>query len=176
MGPLKLNTLLSEEKIQKRVKEIGAEVSEKLRGNDVIAICVLNGSFVFYSDLIRCIESDVICDFIGCSSYGDSMSSSGQVKLTLDLSNNIEGRHVLLIEDIVDTGLTINYLQKILESRKPKSVTTVSLLYKPDAKKVDFKLDVFGFKIPNDFVVGYGLDYQGMYRNLPYVAQVQNMN
>ena len=142
----------------------------------VVAICILKGSFVFYSDLIRAMDIDVQCEFFGVSSYHGNMTSSGEVKVTLDLANPIEGRHVVLVEDIVDTGLTMNYLKTTLLSRKPKSLTTVTLLEKPDALKVPCELDYVGFKIPNDFVVGYGLDYQGLYRNLPYIAQVQSLN
>lgn len=176
MGPLVLSKFLSEDQIAKKVKEMGAQLSDQFRGKEVIAVCVLNGSCVFYSDLIRAIDTDLICDFFACSSYGNSMSSSGQVKLNLDLASNVENKHVLLIEDIVDTGLTMNYLQSYLQVRKPKSLTSVTLLHKPEAKKVDCELDLVGFEIPNEFVVGYGLDYQGNYRNLPYIAQVQNMN
>ena len=176
MGPLVLSKLLSEVDIQTRVKEMGAQLSDVFKDKEVIAVCVLKGSFVFYSDLIRAMETDIICDFFGCSSYGNSMHSSGQVKLTMDLNTHVEGKHVVLVEDIIDTGLTMNYLQKMVAVRNPESITTVTLLHKPDAKKVDCDIDIVGFKIPNEFVVGYGLDYQGMYRNLPYVAQVQNMN
>jgi hypoxanthine phosphoribosyltransferase len=146
-----------------------------LKGKDIVAVCVLKGSFVFYSDLIRNIETDVQCEFFGVSSY-HGMSSSGEVKVTLDLAHPIEGKDVILVEDIVDTGLTMNYLKSALLSRKPKSLTTVALLEKPDALKVPCEVDYVGFKIPNDFVVGYGLDYQGLYRNLPYIAQVQSLN
>lgn len=176
MGPLKLSTLFSEKQIQKRVKEIGASLTDKLKGQDVVAICVLKGSVLFYADLIREIETDLVCEFFGVSSYYDSHQSSGEVKLTLDLNTPIEGKSVILVEDIVDTGLTMNYLQKNLKAREPKSITTVALLSKPDAMKVKCHLDYVGFEIPNDFVVGYGLDYQGLYRNLPYIAQVQNLN
>ncbi|MCB0389923.1 MAG: hypoxanthine phosphoribosyltransferase [Bdellovibrionales bacterium] len=176
MGPLKLSKFISESEIEKRIKEMGAQLSDRFKGKEVIAVCVLNGSFVFYSDLIRAMDTDVVCDFFGCSSYGNSMKSSGQVKLTTDLTTHVEDKHVVLIEDIIDTGLTMSYLQKMLKIRNPKSLTTVTLLHKPDAKKVDCEIDIVGFEIPNEFVVGYGLDYQGMYRNLPYIAQVQNMN
>ena len=177
MGPLKLSTLISDEKIQKRVVEIGAELSDKFGNQEnVVMICVLNGSFVFYSDLVRQIETDVVCEFIGLSSYGNSHKSCGEVKLTLDVTNSLEGKHVVIVEDIIDTGLTMQFLQHQLNGRNPKSVTTVTLLHKPSAKKVDCEIDIVGFEIPNDFVVGYGLDYMGMYRNLPYLAQVQNMN
>lgn len=173
---LKLSTLINEEQLQKRVREMGHKLTEKLKGQDIIAICVLKGSFIFYADLIRSLETDVKCEFLGVSSYHNAMKSSGEVKLTLDLSQPIEGKHILLIEDIVDTGLTMNYLIRNLESRSPKSLTTVALLHKPEAMKVETKLDLVGFEITNEFVVGYGLDYQGYYRNLPYIAQVQNMN
>ena len=176
MGPLVLSKIIEEKKIQNRVKEMGAQLSDKFNNKEVIAVCVLKGSFVFYSDLIRNMNTDVICDFFTCSSYGNSMVSSGQVKLALDLNSSVENRHVLLVEDIVDTGITMSYLQNYLKLRKPKSLTSISFLHKPDAKKVDCELDMVGFKIPNEFVVGYGLDYQGLYRNLPYLAQVQNMN
>lgn len=171
---LDLAPYISEEKIQAKIKEIGAELTKKLKGEKVVAICVLKGSFLFYSDLVRQIQSDITCEFFGVSSYHGGTSSSGEVKVTLDLSSPIEGQHVILVEDIVDTGLTMNYLIKSLESRKPASITTVALLEKPEALKVPCKLDYVGFKIANEFVVGYGLDYQGYYRNLPYIAQVQN--
>lgn len=175
METLKLKNLISAEQIQKRVKEIGQSLTDKYQNQEVIAICVLNGSFIFFSDLVREIDTDVICEFYGVSSYHGSQSS-GEIKLTMDLNHPIEGRHVLLVEDIVDTGLTMSFLQKGLSARQPKSLTTVTLLHKPRAKKVDCHLDHVGFEIANDFVVGYGLDYQGLYRSLPYIAQVQNMN
>ncbi|MCM2282349.1 MAG: hypoxanthine phosphoribosyltransferase, partial [Bdellovibrionaceae bacterium] len=121
-------------------------------------------------------DADVKTEFLGVSSYGNSSKSSGEVKLTLDLTSAIEGKNVLLIEDIVDTGLTMEYLSTTLKARKPKSLKTCALLLKPSALKVDIKLDFVGFEIPNEFVVGYGLDYQGYYRNLPYIAQVNNIN
>ena len=173
---LKLSTLISEEQLQKKVREMGKQLTTKLNGQDIIAVCVLKGSFIFYADLIRHIETDVKCDFLGTSSYHDAMKSSGEVKMTLDLGQPIEGKNIILIEDIVDTGLTMNYLIRNLEARKPKSLTTVALLHKPEAMKVKTKLDLVGFEISNEFVVGYGLDYQGYYRNLSYIAQVQNMN
>jgi hypoxanthine phosphoribosyltransferase len=176
MTNLKLSTYISEEQIQKKVKEMGEAITKKFKGQDVIAVCVLKGSFVFYSDLIRHINTDIHCEFFGVSSYHGGTSSSGEVKVTVDLAGPVEGKHVILVEDIVDTGLTMNYLKNAIQSRKPKSLTTVSLLEKPDALKVPCEIDMVGFKIPNDFVVGYGLDYQGYYRNLPYIAQVQNFN
>ncbi len=176
MSNLKLSTYISEENIQKKVKELGQAISAKYKGKDLVAVCILKGSFVFFSDLIRHIDSDVQCEFFGVSSYHGGMSSSGEVKVTLDLAHPIEGKDVLLVEDIVDTGLTMNYLKAAMLSRKPKSLITVTLLEKPDALKVPCEVDYVGFKIKNDFVVGYGLDYQGLYRNLPYIAQVQSLN
>lgn len=176
MQNLKLSTYIKEEEIQSKIKELGKKLTDKFKKDEIIAVCVLKGSFVFYSDLIRAIDTKITCEFFGVSSYHGNTTSSGEVKVTLDLSTPIEGKHVLLVEDIVDTGLTMNYLKSALTSRKPKSLTTVSLLEKPDALKVPCQVDYVGFKIPNDFVVGYGLDYQGFYRNLPYIAQVQNFN
>lgn len=174
MTNLSLKTYITEEQIQNKVKELGAILSKKFKDEKVVAICVLKGSFMFYSDLIRNIDADITCEFFGVSSYHGETSSSGEVKVTLDLAGPVEGCHVVLVEDIIDTGLTMNYLKNSIQSRKPKSLTTISLLEKPDALKVECKIDYVGFKIPNDFVVGYGLDYQGYYRNLPYIAQVQN--
>ena len=171
---LELQTYISEEKLQAKVAEIGKQLTDKFKNKKVTAICVLKGSFMFYSDLIRHINTDISCEFFGVSSYHGSTTSSGEVKVTLDLSTPIEGHHVILVEDIVDTGLTMNYLKKSIESRNPASLTTVALLEKPEALKVPCKLDHVGFQITNEFVVGYGLDYDGYFRNLPYIAQVQN--
>ncbi len=173
---LNLTTLISEKDIQKKVQELGAEITKLAKKTDLVVVCVLKGSFVFYSDLIRAIDADIRCEFLGVSSYGNGMKTSGEVKLTMDLTSSIEGKDVLLVEDIVDTGLTMDYLIRMLKSRKPKSVLTSTLLLKPDALKTKVDLDYIGFKIGNEFVVGYGLDYQGFYRNLPYVARVNNMN
>lgn len=172
---LKLSTYISEEDIQKKVTEMATALTKKFKGKNVVAVCVLKGSFVFYSDLIRQVDTDIECEFFGVSSYHGNTTSSGEVKVTLDLASAVEGKHVILVEDIVDTGLTMNYLKNYMQSRKPASLTTVALLEKPDALKVPCEVDMIGFKIRNDFVVGYGLDYQGFYRNLPYIAQVQNL-
>ncbi len=174
----KLNTtkLIDENRIAGRVKELGAELTKRFKGQEVIAVCVLKGSFVFFADLVRAIDADIKTDFLGVSSYANGMHSSGEVKLTLDLTNAIEGKNILLVEDIVDSGLTMAYLAQALETRKPKSLTSCVLLLKPDAVKTKMKLDYVGFEIGNEFVVGYGLDYQGYYRNLPHIAQVNNMN
>lgn len=174
MTNLTLKPYITEEQLKAKVKELGEMLTKKFKGENVVAVCVLKGSFMFYSDLVRAMDTDITCEFFGVSSYHGGTSSSGEVKVTLDLASPIEDKHVVLVEDIVDTGLTMNYLKNSIMSRKPKSLTTVALLEKPEALKVKCDLDHVGFKIQNEFVVGYGLDYQGYYRNLPYIAQVQN--
>lgn len=173
MTHLDVEPYITEARLKKRVSEIGAELTKKFKGQQLVAVCVLKGSFVFFSDLVRSIDADIICEFFGVSSY-QGLSSSGEVKVTLDLSTAIQDKNVLLVEDIVDTGLTMNYLKSSILSRKPANLTTVSLLLKPDALKTPCKIDYVGFEITNEFVVGYGLDYQGYYRNLPFIGQVQN--
>lgn len=175
MDSMRLSPLISEEEIQERVRKMGAAITDKFRGKDLTMVGVLKGSFMFYADLVRAVDTDLSCDFLGVSSYTGS-ASSGEVKVTLDLSRSIRDRNVVIVEDIVDTGLTMNFLKRHLLSHKPKSLMTASLLLKPDALKEKCEVDLVGFKIPNDFVVGYGLDYQGYYRNLPYIAQVSNIN
>lgn len=176
MNQLRLSPLISADEIKTRVEKIGAELTAKFKGQDLVVVGVMKGSFMFYADLIRAIDTDLSCDFLGVSSYQDGVTSSGEVKITMDLSRSIRGRHVILVEDIVDTGLTMNFLRQHFKNHKPKSFVTASLLLKPDALKEDCPVDHVGFRIPNDFVVGYGLDYQGYFRNLPYIAQVSNIN
>jgi hypoxanthine phosphoribosyltransferase len=173
MNHLQIKPYITEEQLQKKVAEIGAAITKKYKGQQIVAVCVLKGSFIFYSDLIREIDTDISCEFFGVSSYHGS-TSSGEVKVTLDLANPVEGKHILLVEDIVDTGITMNYLKNSILARKPASLTTVALLEKPEALKVQCKIDHVGFQITNEFVVGYGLDYEGYYRNLPFIGQVQN--
>ena len=165
-----LKIIKTEEQISQRVSELVTQLTRKFQGTEPVAVCILNGSFVFYSDLIRAINLDITCEFLGVSSYKDRKVSSGEVKVTLDLNSPIEGKDILLIEDLVDTGLTINYLIDMINARKPKSLTTVTFLLKPDALKTKCHLDFVGFEVPNDFVVGYGIDYAGEYRNLPYLG------
>lgn len=173
MEPLSITPYISEKQLEAKIKEIGEDLTKKYKGKKVVAVCVLKGSFMFYSDLIRQMDLDISCEFFGVSSY-QGTSSSGEVKVTLDLAHPVENQHVILVEDIVDTGITMNYLKNALLSRKPASLTTVALLSKPEALKVPCTIDYVGFKISNEFVVGYGLDYDGYYRNLPYIGQVQN--
>lgn len=176
MEELKLSPLITETDLQKKIQELAQKIDETFKGEDVIALCVLKGSFIFFSDLVRSLNANVKCEFIGLSSYGDDTKSSGEVRMTMDLSTSLEGKNVLIIEDIVDTGLTMKYLASYVQLRKPKSFKIVSLLHKPEVTKEKVNIDYVGFEIANEFVVGYGLDFQGYYRNLPYIARVENMN
>ncbi|MEL6543732.1 MAG: hypoxanthine phosphoribosyltransferase [Myxococcota bacterium] len=165
-----VDVLYSEEAISTRVKELGATITRDFAGEKVMLVGVLKGCFVFYSDLARAVDLPMSNDFIGISSYGDSTESSGVVQLTTDLSLNIQDEHVILVEDIVDTGLSMRYLLENLSTRKPASLSVCTLLDKPENRKVDVPIDYRGFEIPNEFVVGYGLDYANVYRNLPFIG------
>jgi hypoxanthine phosphoribosyltransferase len=165
--------LLSEEQIQKRVAAMAADIRRDFP-DDLHVIAVLKGAFVFLSDLIRHIPGFVSLDFMAVSSYAKATSSSGEVRLLKDLDTSLEGRNVIIVEDIVDTGLTLTYLQDILRARNPKSLRTACLLSKPSRRKVDVKVEYIGFTIEDRFVVGYGLDYAERYRNLPHIAVVND--
>jgi hypoxanthine phosphoribosyltransferase len=162
--------LIPAEELTARVAELGRQVREDYAGRTPVLVGVLKGAVVFLSDLMRAIEAPCECDFIALSSYGASTRSSGIVELTKDLSMPIDGREVLVVEDIVDTGRTLTYLLRNLETRQPASVRVCALLDKAARREVPVSLDYVGFTIPDEFVVGYGLDYAGLYRNLPYVA------
>lgn len=162
--------LISEDEIRKRIKELGRRISKDYKGKFPHLICILKGAAIFLSDLIREIDIHMSLDFMGVSSYGSSTESSGILKITKDIDQPIEGRHVLIVEDIVDTGLTLTYLRKLLFSRKPKSLKTCALLNKKARRKVDVPVEYYGFEIPDEFVVGYGLDFNEKYRNLPYIS------
>ncbi len=166
--------LIPEVKIHARLAELGAEIAHDYRGKEITAICVLKGSFVFYSDLIRKIDLPMTCEFLGVSSYGNRMVSSGEVKVTLDINEPLEGRNVIVFEDIVDTGLTLNYITNLIRARQPASLKTCSLLNKPGSHKVPVHLDYTGFEIGNEFVVGYGVDYSGKFRGLPYIGYIEH--
>lgn len=178
MMGINIATLINDTSLQKRVSEIGLALTDRFKNDKapLVLVSVLKGSFVFYSDLIRHIQLDFGCEFLGVSSYHHGTKSSGEVKMTLDLATPIEGKNIVLVEDIVDTGLTMQYLQNYMKSRNPKSVTTVTLLHKPEATQVKCTIDHVGFTIGNEFVVGYGLDYQGYFRNLPYIGLISNLN
>jgi hypoxanthine phosphoribosyltransferase len=162
--------MLSQEQLAARVRELGAEITAAYAGKDVTVVGVLSGSFIFMADLVRHIDLPIRCDFLGLSSYGSATESSGVVAITKDLSGPVEGRHILVVEDIVDTGLTMAYLLKNLATRKPASVRIVSLLSKPARRQVEVTIDFLGFTIEDRFVVGYGLDFDGRYRNVPYLG------
>jgi len=166
-----MDTFISAEDIQQRVRELAAEIHRDFPGG-VHLICVLKGAFIFLSDLARALEGSATLDFMAVSSYGTATKSSGQVQLLKDLDVGLEGRDVIIVEDIVDTGLTLTYLQDILRARAPRSLRTACLLSKPSRRKVDVKVDYIGFTIEDRFVVGYGLDYAEKYRNLPYIAVI----
>ncbi|MDI6827420.1 MAG: hypoxanthine phosphoribosyltransferase [Armatimonadota bacterium] len=164
--------LLTEEQIAARVSELGRKISEDYLGKDLIVVGILKGAFVFLADLIRQITIPVSVDFVAISSYGSSTRSSGVVKILKDLDESVENKHVLIVEDIIDTGLTLklSYLKDNLVRRKAASVKICTLLDKPDRRQVDIEPDYKGFSIPNKFVVGYGLDFGGLYRNLPFIG------
>jgi hypoxanthine phosphoribosyltransferase len=153
-----------------RISEMAAEIRAVLPDDDIHFVCVLKGAFVFLSDLVRAFDDRVSMDFIAVSSYGSSTSSSGEVRLVKDVDASLEGRHVVIVEDIVDTGLTLAYLQQILSAREPRTLKTACLLSKPSRRKIDVRVDYIGFTIEDRFVVGYGLDYGERYRNLPYIG------
>jgi hypoxanthine phosphoribosyltransferase len=162
--------LVSEEELTRRVRELGAEISRDYAGRDLVLIGVLKGAVFFLSDLMRQMEPPVEVDFMAVSSYGSATKSSGVVRILKDLDSAIQGRDVLIVEDIVDSGLTLSYLLSSLRNRNPGTLEVCALLVKPDARVVDVPVSYVGFEIPNEFVVGYGLDYQQRYRGLPYVA------
>ncbi len=163
--------MLSAEDIQARVKELAGEIlKDYAPGDDLHLVCVLKGAFLFLGDLIRAMQRTVSVDFMAVSSYGKNTTSSGEVRLVKDLDSGLEGRNVIIVEDIVDTGLTLSYLQEILKARSPKTLRTACLLSKPSRRMVDVHVDYIGFTIEDRFVVGYGLDFAENYRNLPYIG------
>ncbi|MBQ8606088.1 MAG: hypoxanthine phosphoribosyltransferase [Clostridia bacterium] len=162
--------LISEQEIKDKIAEMGAAISEDYKGKKLLAISVLKGAAVFMSDLIRSITIPVQIDFMVASSYGSGTTSKGSVKIIKDLDIDIKDYDILIVEDILDSGITLSNLMKILESRNPKSIKVCSLLSKPTRHKVEVPLAYLGFEVPDEFVVGYGLDYAEYYRNLPYVG------
>jgi hypoxanthine phosphoribosyltransferase len=162
--------LISEDEIALRIEALGHAITKDFANEDLLVICVLKGAFMFCSDLIKKINCPLKLEFISLSSYGDSTNSSGNVLLEMDIMANIEGRNVLIVEDIVDSGLTIKTLMDLLSVRQPKSVKLASLLFKPSKLQHKVKIDYLGFEIEDKFVIGYGLDYAGRYRELPYIG------
>ncbi len=169
VGTEKFVPYLSSEEIQKRIAELGKELSEEYKSKLPIFIGVLNGSFMFMADLLKNITINCEMDFFKLSSYGDTKISSGKVKLVKDLNADITDRHLIIVEDIVDSGLSIKYIEELIAEHKPASMKVATLLFKPESLKYEVKIDYIGFKIPSKFVIGYGLDYAQKYRNLPSI-------
>lgn len=165
--------LITAETLRNRIHEVAREIRRDSPHEDLHLVAVLKGAVFFLADLVRAMEGNISIDFMALSSYGPGTTSSGEVRLIKDLDYGLEGRHVIVVEDIVDTGLTLHYLQEILRSRKPKSLRTACLLNKPSRRKIEVKVDYIGFTIEDRFVVGYGLDYAEKYRNLPYIGVLQ---
>jgi len=162
--------LYSESMLAEKAKELGAQISKDYAGKKLILVGVMKGANVFVADLIRHIDVDLVLDFIVVSSYGQSTETTGVIRLLKDLDENIDSEHVLIVEDIVDSGLTLDYLVKNFETRHPKSIKICTLLNKVERRKVDITVDYIGFQVPDEFIVGYGIDYAERYRNLPYVG------
>jgi hypoxanthine phosphoribosyltransferase len=164
------SVLISEEQLAARIKELGDQITADYEGKEILAIGVLRGAVLFMADLTRAIKVPVAIDFMAVSSYGHGTSSSGVVRILKDLDEDIEGKHVLIVEDIIDSGLTLTYLLENLKSRKPASLKLCTLLNKPERRKAEVHIDYNGFTVPDYFVVGYGLDYAEKYRNLPFIG------
>ena len=164
--------LFTQEELQEKVAAMGKKISEDYQNasEDVFCVGILKGAVVFYTDLVRSISLPVQFDFMIASSYGNETSTSGSVKLLKDLDYDVEGKHLILIEDIIDSGTTMQYLMRILRERRPKSIKLCALLSKPSRRTADVHIDYLGAEVPDEFLVGYGLDYAGTYRNLPYIG------
>lgn len=169
-----ISTLISESELKNRIKELGVEISRDYEGKSVVLICILKGAVYFLTELSQSITVPVTIDFMQVSSYGSGMVSTGNIKIKRDHEENIEGRHVIVVEDIVDTGYTLTALMEVLGLEKPASIKLAALLEKPERRVKDVKIDYCGFSVPDKFVVGFGLDYDQKYRNLPYIGVVEN--
>lgn len=165
-----LKVLYTEEQLAKKVQELGGQISKDYEGKNVLLVALLKGAVVFMADLMRSITIPVAIDFMAVSSYGSGTKTTGVVKIIKDLDLDLSGRHVLIVEDILDSGMTLSYISQLLEDRHPESIRICALLNKPDRRVADIKADYVGFDIPDEFVVGYGLDFDEQYRNLPYVG------
>lgn len=162
--------LISSDQLQKRIREMGAQITADFAGEELLVIAVLKGAILFLADLIRHIDLPLAVDFMAVSSYGAGTESSGVVRILKDLDEPIEGRHVLIVEDIVDSGRTLDYLLRLLRQRRPATLHVCSLLDKRERREIDVPIDYVGFEVPNEFVVGYGLDYAELYRQLPFIG------
>ena len=170
---IEFEDVICENAIKEKVQEIGLDISRKYKNNKPVIICVLNGAFLFMSDLIRNLTIDYEVDFIKIGSYGNNFKSSGSIELIKDVSINLEGRDVIIVEDIIDSGLSINFLKNHIQTYKPNSLRFVTMLYRENLKKLDFIIDWIGFKIDNGFYVGYGLDYKQLLRGLPSIKKIK---
>ena len=169
----RIEVLLSEEEVNARIREMGEQISKDYAGKNIHLICILKGASFFMCELAKRIDIPVSIDFMSVSSYGESTESSGEIKIKKDLEEPLEGKHVLIVEDIVDTGKTLQYVMGLMKERGAEDVKLCALLDKPDRRLVDVKADYTGFQIPDEFVVGYGLDYAQRHRNLPYIGVVK---
>ncbi|MCR5775613.1 MAG: hypoxanthine phosphoribosyltransferase [Lachnospiraceae bacterium] len=169
----KISIMYTEEEVDKRIAELGAQITKEFAGKEITMVCILKGAAAFACELAKRIELPVEMEYMRCSSYGNETESSGVVKIDLDLDRPIRGKNILVVEDIIDTGRTMNYLIDILKDRGPAEVKLCALLDKPDRRVVDVSIDYTGFVIPDEFIVGYGLDYAQKYRNLPYIGIVE---
>ncbi len=165
-----VSVLVSQQDIEKRMDELAAQIMKDYEGKKIYMLCILKGGVIFMVDLARKLEMEVEFDFMDVSSYGNAMESSGRIEVRKDLQESIEGKHVLIVEDIIDTGRTLDFLIQNLKQRNPASLKICTLLDKPEQRVVDIKVDYVGFDIPNKFVIGYGLDYAQRYRNLKYIG------
>ena len=170
----KIRVMISEDKVAAKIQELADEINRDYEGKSVHLICILKGSIFFTCELAKRINTTVTMDFMSVSSYGDAQESSGRVKIVKDLDDNIEGKDILVVEDIVDSGRTLSHLMEVLKVRKPASMKLCTLLDKPSRRVVEVPVDYTGFEIPDEFVVGYGLDYVQKYRNLPFIGVVEN--
>lgn len=177
MPQIQTSVLITEKQIQKRIQEIASDLNKQFKNKKVLSLCTLKGAFTFYSDLVRLLDFDLTCDFCATSCYGYKNIPSKEVRLSLDIELDIEGKDVLLIEDIVDRGLTMQFLQNHFNKRNPKSLTTVTLIVKPEKITHPCQIDHIGFKVKSDaFLVGFGMDYQEQFRHLPHIAEINNLN
>ena len=168
-----ISILISEEEINKRIEALGEQIATDYEGKEIHLVCILKGAAFFMCELAKKIKVPVTIDFMSVSSYGSGMESSGVVKIVKDLDEPLEGKNVIVIEDIIDSGRTLNYIMELMQNRKPSSLSLCTLLNKPDRRVTEVDVDYIGFDIPDKFIVGYGLDYDQRYRNLPYVGLVE---
>ena len=167
---LKLETLIGEDELQQRIKELGNQITKDYEGKEIIVLCILKGAVMFMTDLVKHIHVPMKMEFMVVSSYGDEYKSSGVVKILKDLDEPIEGKYVLIVEDIIDSGRTLRYIKNILNERNPKSIQICTLLNKKEQREASVDVNYSGFEVGNEFVIGYGLDYKQYYRNIPYIA------